>query len=344
MAYKRLSKSAINKYLNGALDAAVEMSVFMAKLKEAARVHNGGSGLQLEGAVEGGKYSMTGTNDGDATTFTRKNHLERYNIPWAEYRINDFVTEGERLQNRGKESLVDTQKKNLRKMRADFIEELSNAALNTDYNAITAYNALGGCASYEAGSYSSGKEAAASDTYAGLSCTASASTDIDGQVADFWTPTLVAWNKDVWGNSSANVSDNILDAMRYGYVEGCKGKGKDNKLDMAVLSRTDWFNFLSKYEAVNQFYTRGKQPAKADLGFEGVSYYGLDVFFDEDMTSGTGRMLNTDRVDLHLLNEGSDMFSVHEDFEISRVADVNLIVWRGQLIWQPKFQVKLGSY
>lgn len=342
--YKRIEKSTIAKYFKGVVDSIAENKPEWAMLKAKGKIRRGVAGKQLVWNIRGGKYSIDGRNDFEQVNYTRKNHLEQATLDWAEYIVNDAVSDGEKLMNRGNEAMTDEVTGKIERMRADMVEGLAAKFVTEDVNDTTlSYNPLAGIASWKSGSYSSGKEATPNDSFAGLSTAPSAATAIDSadQLDDFWSPLILNADAAEWDGTSATFGDNILAAMRYAKVHRSFGQGKAKNLDCFLLSQDDYLNYLQLVEAKEEIQVQGKAGPLADLGFQTHNFYGCEVTWSENVSANEAYGLNYDHCELNIL--GPDDFDVVTDYSSDRLGDVYAVVFRGQIKWNPRYQVVIDD-
>ena len=273
-------------------------------------------------------------NTGDTPrTFSRVNMWKRVSLPWRGFTTTDAIYRREMLENRGQQALVDVASRMAERLRESLEQHLSYQPYR-DGNASGAENDFHGLESflgYTAGTTvdESSSNVAASrnatntadrygfpdDMYADLSTRLGyygggrigptsgtwPNVPVDPEL-DYWSPLIINYNASSFNsNGSRNWKANCVQAIREG-IHGCKRNDtKDAQIDMVLLDRQMYIQFLNEYSAKERIVI-SKENGLKSLGFSDVvTLDGVEVSSEYAIPAGKGYGLSIGNMELRCL-------------------------------------------
>jgi hypothetical protein len=165
---------------------------------------------------------------------------------------------------------------------------------------------------------------------------------------DFWSPKLLNWSSTAWSPASANFVDNCNIVLRRGLSHAQAAKGKKGQIDMICMDR-DMFADFKDNNATNERLNvaRGESPdGLYALGFRDVvNFDGVDVTQEFSIPANTVYGINTNTVEVALLNKNRQLFGVKgPEYDIKTLSWLVAIVCFGQMKWNPRAIFKAKNY
>lgn len=247
---------------------------------------------------------VTGNTGDTPRTFSRINMWKRAELPWRGFTTTDSIYRRELLENRGKEALVNVASQMAQRLQESLEQYLSYQPY-VDGNAPGNENFFHGALSFlgydgtidedgpsvkqndttVSGAFKGGiadRFGYPKDTYAGLSTELgyygggrlNAATGTFPDVAvdpefDFYSPIVVNYNSSGFKNKRT-WSENCIQATREGIVQCKRNDSKESQIDMVVLDRKLFIQYL------NQLETKERAIVTRENGLRSFGY--SDVF------------------------------------------------------------------
>lgn len=381
--YNVLSDVTIANYLKGYWDDYTKMNPFFGILESKANIRKGISGLTVNWAVRGGRYSATTLADYQdvSNLYVPQKQFGQATLPWAEFGAFDAVSKGEFAKNDGNEALVKLRNERVPLMVKDLISNAGNSTtqqgslawqiLNTNGSTYTGTGMpMYGFPSIftDTGSFSaSSKTATSSGTYAGYGLANNSMVGIlDGAVNNAWTPTLVNSTSTAWagGGSNNTFRFNAFEVLSFA-ARNISFDGADSALkpSFGMLCDTMFDDLRFQTSAKQTIFLQEAPGTDTYWGIGSAIEYGLHegirYYWDSNMPATTGYLVNADQVFLDVLKvpprisgdnmpgakfSKTDMFDPEVNYNDTRRAVTVSITFRGQLRINPRYQAKIFPY
>lgn len=308
-----------------------------AMLESSGNVIMNQSGRGFDWNVRFRNAPVTGNTGDTPRTFSRVNMWKRVELPWRGFTTTDAIYRRELLENRGQQALVDVASKMAERLKESLEQHLSyqpyrdgNATgYENDFHGMDSFlNYTGtvdesdsgvatldssGTAPYLGGT--GDRYGYPDDTYAGLSTKlgyygggrVGATTGqwpnvpVDPEF-DYYSPLIINYNASSFNSAgSRNWRTNCVYAMREG-IQGCKRNDtKEAQIDMVVLDRQLYVQFLNAYKDQERIVVSKENGLKA-LGFaDTVSLDGVEVTSEYAVPAGRGYGISVGNMELRCL-------------------------------------------
>ena len=303
-----------------------------AMLESSGNVVMNQSGRGYDWNVRWRNAPVTGNTGDTPRTFSRVNMWKRAELPWRGFTTTDSIYRREMLENRGQQALVDVAGKMAERLQESLESHLSyqpyrdgNASgFENDFHGMDSFLNYDGTIS-EAGAGLADQRSSANlgdrygypeDTYAGLSTRLGyygggrigGSTGIWPNVPvdpelDFYSPLIINYNATSFNDAGTNGSWklNCVQAIREG-IHGCKRNDtKEAQIDMVVLDRALYIQFLNQYNDKERIAITKENGLKS-LGFSDVvSLDGVEVTSEYAVPPGKGYGMSIGNMELRCL-------------------------------------------
>lgn len=297
------------------------------------------SGRGMDWNVRWRNAPVTGSTGDTPRTFSRVNMWKRAELPWRGFTATDAIYRRELLENRGQQALVDVASKMAERLKESMEQHLSYQpyrdgdapGAENDFHGMESFLAYDGTVDESASAVADADTATSSgfftgtgdrfgrpnDTYAGLSTKPGyygggrinpAETGkwphvpVDAEF-DFYSPLIINYNATSFNGAGGgqNWKSNCVFAMREGIV-GCKRNDtKEAQIDLVVLDRQLYIQFLNSYRADERIMVSKENGLKA-LGFNDVvSLDGVEVTSEYAVPSGRGYGLSIGNIEMRCL-------------------------------------------
>jgi hypothetical protein len=303
--------TTITKYFRGETDEVLRNRILLAILNDRGLVTMNNTGKDVQWQPRFLQAPMIGFDDSDTLTFSRVNRHKDASLPWRGYAMPESMTERERLMNSGVEAIVKVFSNKAKWMMED-IEEQLGTELYVDGNATGNSKKFHGIESF--GGYSG--TVASSPVGSPHSVYGNLNTDLasygggwagnwpqgtGSATYDFWSPTIVDYTNAFWPQATKTWPNTCIDALRYGIMATQKNKSKKKALDIILLERElyrQWVSLLQTEERLNVSPENGSSGAWK-LGFKNMQNFdGVDVTWEYGTPSGVGYGLCMNDVEL----------------------------------------------
>lgn len=317
-----------------------EIAVFrrfkvFAMLESSGNILMNQSGRGFDWNVRFRNAPVTGNTGDTPRTFSRINMWKRAELPWRGFTTTDSIFRRELLENRGKEALVNVASQMAQRLQESLEQYLSyqpyvdgNAAGNENFFhgalSFLGYNgtideSVSGVATANttaSGTFLGGTSdrfGFPSDTYAGLSTqlgyygggrlNASTGTFPDVPVDpefDFYAPIVVNYNSSGF-KGQRNWKENCVMATREGIVQCKRNDTKESQIDMVVLDRKLYIQYLNSLESKERAIVTRENGLRA-YGFSDVfEQDGCEICHEVAVPPGLGFGLSIGNMELRCL-------------------------------------------
>lgn len=344
VAHKGIQTTTITKHLREVQENVMDNQIITAMLQKKGTVSYNHSGKNFDWPVRKSRSALIPYGDMQAIIPERVNRYETATLDWRGYVMPQLVSKMDKLQNRGKEAIVNFVGQVVDKI-IDDIKSGFAAELYLDGNAAGREKAIHGFKSW-LGNTGSDQYTAPSDTYAGLSTVLA---NYGGSVISgtypfgkfdaeykFWSPLIVNYTHANWG-ATATWAANCIEALRKG-IHGQIGlRGStDGKIDCVVCTSsmyTDFLNQLDEKERIIVERNKTNSPL-VSLGFgQVVNFDGVDITADNDCPATEAYGINFGS--LELLSMQSQLFVPTKDFDFTTLSDQYAVDFMGNMKGNP---------
>lgn len=305
-----------------------------ALLEQSGNVIMNNSGRGFDWNVRFRNAPVTGNSGETPRTFSRINMWKRAELPWRGFTTTDAIYRREMLENRGQQALVDVASKMAERLKESLEQHLSyqpyrdgNASgSENDFHGLESFcgytasttvdESVSGVASSRSASNTSDRYGYPDDLYAGLSTKLgyygggrigsttgtwpNVSVDPD---LDFYSPVIINYNSSQFdpAGSARNWRTNCVAAVREGIHQCKRNDTKDSQIDLVVLDRSLYIQFLNSYRDKERIVVTKEGGLKA-LGFTDViTLDGVEVSSEYAVPAGRGYGLSIANIELRCL-------------------------------------------
>jgi hypothetical protein len=279
---------------------------------------------------------VTGNTGDTPRTFSRINMWKRLELPWRGFTTTDAIYRRELLENRGQQALVDVASKMAERLKESLEQHLSyqpyvdgNApGRENDFHGLDSFLAYSGTIDESAGDVAAVDSNSANgfftgtadrygfpdDTYAGLSTKLGyygggrisgttgkwPNVPVDPEF-DFYSPVIINYAASSFDGTNRNWKSNCVYAMREGIHQCKRNDTKEAQIDMVVLDRQLYIQFLNTYRKDERIVV-SKENGLKSLGFtDVVTLDGVEVTSEYACPAGRGYGLSIGNMELRCL-------------------------------------------
>lgn len=305
-----------------------------AMLESSGNVIMNQSGRGFDWNVRFRNAPVTGNTGDTPRTFSRVNMWKRAELPWRGFTTTDSIYRREMLENRGQQALVDVAGKMAERLQESLEQHLSyqpyrdgNAAgAENDFHGLESFLGFDGTISEAVGAGAADKRTSsntadrygyADDTYAGLSTRLGfygggrigAGTGVWPNVPvdpefDYYSPLVINYNATSFNSlatAKGNWKVNCVQAIREGIHGTKRNDTKEAQIDMVVLDRQLYIQFLNQYNDKERIAITKEGGLKA-MGFSDVTTMdGIEVCSEYAVPPGRGYGLSIGNMELRCL-------------------------------------------
>lgn len=355
--WSRVVNSTIKKYIKEREINILRNRKLTALLKKKGRISFNWSGTAMSWRIKYKRVRLTPFADGDTLEFSRKDRNKTAELDWRGYSATDSMTKGEFLQNRNAEAII----KLYSDISTDLIDDMEDAFGEEFYvNGYAAGNSkrLHGIESFMQATQNAGNGAATpTGDFGGLSCVPGhyGGTWDSGTLPgwpngrgdaqyDFWSPLVVDYG-DTLFSATATWAANCVDAIAFAIIKSKKSKSNKGQLDLFLMDDEMYRTYIGQMRTKERIEVQrsGKESPLISLGFTDViNQDGTDITWEYGMPAGVGYGLNCDMMELRsqqaqvFVPEGPDQDIASKSWRFS-------VDFFGNVVWNPKFQVKLAK-
>ena len=302
-----------------------------AMLESSGNVLMNQSGRSMDWNVRFRNAPVTGNTGDTPRTFARINMWKRPELGWRGFTTTDAIYRREMLENRGQQALVDVASKMSERLKESLEQHLSyqpyvdgNApGRENDFHGMESFlgydgtvdESVSGVATKRTSSNTADRYGFPDDNYATLSTRPgyygggriNATTGqwpnvpVDPEF-DFYSPVIINYNASSFNSSGArNWRTNCVFAMREGIHQCKRNDTKEAQIDMVVLDRQLYIQFLNSYRSEERIVVSKETGLKA-LGFsDSVSLDGVDITSEYACPTGKGYGISIGNMELRCL-------------------------------------------
>ena len=306
-----------------------------AMLEQSGNVMMNQSGRGMDWNVRFRNAPVTGNTGDTPRTFSRVNMWKRPELSWRGFTTTDAIYRREMLENRGQQALVDVASKMAERLKESLEQHLSYQPY-VDGNAPGRENDFHGMESFLGYSTSAGQAQTIDESVSGVATARTASESdrygfpqdnyaglstqlgfygggrlgggtgvwpnvpVDPEF-DFYSPLIINYNSNRFEGGVTSWRANCVFAMREG-IHGCKRNDtKEAQIDMVVLDRQLYIQFLNTYRKDERIIVSKETGLKA-LGFaDTVSLDGVDITSEYAVPRGKGYGISIGNMELRCL-------------------------------------------
>lgn len=302
-----------------------------AMLESSGNVVMNQSGRGFDWNVRYRNAPVTGNTGDTPRTFSRVNMWKRAELSWRGFTTTDAIYRRELLENRGQQALVDVASKMASRLQESLEQHLSYqpykdgdlVGAENDFHGMDSFlgyagtvdETAGGVASQRTSSNTADRYGYPDDNYAGLSTRLgyygggriNATTGqwpnvpVDPEL-DFYSPVIINYNASSFNSTGArNWKTNCIFAMREGIHQCKRNDTKEAQIDMVVLDRQLYIQFLNEYKDKERIVV-SKENGLKSLGFaDTVSLDGVEITSEYACPAGRGYGISIGNMELRCL-------------------------------------------
>lgn len=346
----------INKYIREVTKAIMRKRVLLAMLQSRGRISLNQSGKLIDWKVKHKRTALVPFDDGDAIVFSRQNKYKTAQLPMRAYVVSQSMSKADKLMNSGKEAIVKKYSEMVKELLEDIRDGFCEQLVQVDGNASGSTNRIHGLESmFSASNNASALVGTNNDTYAGLSTARGTyggswtGTWPDGygdSQYDFWSPLVVNYNSTLaaasggWSATTKSWSNTCIEALRFAIINTQRNS---DDLDLFLLEKNLYRLALDRIDDNERLVVnRNQDPGMTKLGFKGINVDGVDIYWEQGLTSGVGYGLCID--ELELMSWQNQLFVSLSDFNLEKVSDQVAVDFYGNLRCKsPRTQCKLAA-
>lgn len=289
------------------------------------------SGRGMDWNVRFRNAPVTGNTGDTPRTFARINMWKRPELSWRGFTTTDAIYRREMLENRGQQALVDVASKMAERLKESLEQHLSyqpyvdgNASgRENDFHGMESFlgydgtidESVSGVATKRTTSNTEDRFGYPDDTYATLSTRLGfygggriqsstgqwPNVQVDPEF-DFYSPVIINYNGTKFNSAgTASWRANCVFAMREGIHQCKRNDTKESQIDMVVLDRAMYIQFLNSYRSEERIVVSKETGLKA-LGFsDSVSLDGVDITSEYAVPRGKGYGISIGNMELRCL-------------------------------------------
>lgn len=302
-----------------------------AMLEQSGNVVMNQSGRGMDWNVRFRNAPVTGNTGDTPRTFSRVNMWKRAELPWRGFTTTDAIYRREMLENRGQQALVDVASKMAERLKESLEQHLSYqpykdggaAGAENDFHGMDSFlsfdgtvdESVAGVATKRTTSNTADRYGFPNDNYAGLSTQLGfygggrinatsgqwPNVPVDPEF-DFYSPVIINYNASSFNAAgNRNWRSNCVFAMREGIHQCKRNDTKEAQIDMVVLDRSLYIQFLNTYKDQERIAVSKENGLKA-LGFsDTVTLDGVEITSEYACPAGRGYGMSIGNMELRCL-------------------------------------------
>lgn len=302
-----------------------------AMLEQSGNVVMNQSGRGMDWNVRFRNAPVTGNTGDTPRTFSRINMWKRAELPWRGFTTTDAIYRREMLENRGQQALVDVASKMAERLKESLEQHLSYqpykdggaAGAENDFHGMDSFlsfdgtvdESVAGVATKRTTSNTADRYGFPNDNYAGLSTQLGfygggrinatsgqwPNVPVDPEF-DFYSPVIINYNASSFNAAgNRNWRSNCVFAMREGIHQCKRNDTKEAQIDMVVLDRSLYIQFLNTYKDQERIAVSKENGLKA-LGFsDTVTLDGVEITSEYACPAGRGYGMSIGNMELRCL-------------------------------------------
>lgn len=329
--FARSIATTIVNYLREEEVASLRRYMVLAAIEQRGGVRMNMAGRGVDWEVSYRLHKPTGNNGETPRSFSRVNQWKNASLEYRGYQATDVLYRKELLENRGTSALINVAGKMSSRLLTSIEQYLSQevwidgsaAGNELRYHGLESFMANNGTVSKVDGSQRSASAddpfAWPEDTYAGLSTKLGnyGGSQLEGiwpygraeSEYDFYSPILVNYTSNWFG--STTWAANCIKALREGLHTAKRNDTKEDAIDLIVMDRKLYTDFLNAYEDKQRFIV-SKENGLKSLGFTTVEFDGVEVGTEYGVPANTAYGLAIGNIEL--LNMEGQMFNSEGPF------------------------------
>lgn len=370
----RTTTTTIKNYIKGYEPETLRNRAMLVALKKKGRITYNESGDGRDWKVSY-RYANVEQNNGEGqVTYARQPFLKTAQLDWRGLVAADAITKREHLKNRNTAAIVKTYGgmgerlvEAISEKFGEVIYQDGNATGNEDSpHGLESMFGSNGTVTITTGAQRSAnaadKLAYPNDTYAGLTTGLGdyGGSQLSGvwpngtadSEFDFWSPIMVNYTSSAFSGSADTWAEQCLEAMRFGFLQAGRNKGPKGMVDLVVLERDLYNQFLNKLDSRERVMAADGLGLRA-FGFDTVELDGKPITHEYGLPYGTngtvaasaqGYGMNLDYIELFSAQD--DLFDVEPIYYDAPTRTYRLAVdFLGNLKFHsPRNFVKFGNW
>jgi hypothetical protein len=281
-----------------------------AALEASGNVRMNMSGRGFDWEVRYRNHTPSGNNGETPRTFARQNLWKRAELEYRGAQVTDAIYKKEMLENRSAQALVNVAGKMSSRLLesmeqylgVEWVKDGYAAGNELSFHGLESFFGNNGTLNVSTGATRAANAAdpfgSPSDTYAGLSTALGAygGSQITGvwpsgradPEFDFYSPIIVNTTSTYFGGSTW--AANARKAIREGLHQARRNDTKEDQIDMVLLDRRLYIDFLNSLESAERIIvTPGRPNGLRSFGFSDVTEFdGVEVSSDVSVPANTG--------------------------------------------------------
>jgi hypothetical protein len=363
-SWSRVANSTISKYVRKRENNTLRNRKLTALMKKRGRITFNWSGDKMDWKIKFKRQKMRTFQDGDTLDFPQSDRYRTAKLDWRGYASTDSMTKAQFLQNRSTEAIVNLYAELAKDLMDDMDDEFGEEMYVNGYDPDN-IGRIHGIESFMQASVNAGNGAASpTGSFAGLSCvpgdfggswtggpTFAASANGgwpngrgDAEF-DFWSPLIVDYGDTLFDPTHQTWENNCIEAISFAIIKGKKSKSLTGGLNLFLLEDELYRKYLKQIRGKERLVVQRSQEASdmVSLGFlDTVNQDGTDITSEYGITPGGGYGFNVEAMELR--SQQAQLFVPEgPDQDISSQAWRFSIDFYGNMVWNPKFQVKLAN-
>lgn len=359
--WERIVNSTITQHVRGAIDNTMRVRKWLAMLQARGRITFNNRGKDFDWRIKFKEAPVTTLSSNPQLGFAPTNYYKVATLDYRGYNATDQIGKFEKLKNRGEEAIVDVV--------GGIVENLTSSMQNrlggelyVDGNASGNEERFHGVKSFlsVSGAATNGYVGTTNDTYAGLS-TAPGNYDSstwstsggntiwprgNGDAAyDFFMPLVLLYDNASWAAATDTWANNCKEVLRFAILHGGRNKMGEGRLDMVMLDRELYRQFLGALDAEERLNVQpGGSAPLYKLGFAGefINFDGTDITWEFDTPVNEGFGLSLDNMGLRAMF-GQLIEADPVDYDPRTQADLFSVNCFGNLWFNPRAFCHLRS-
>lgn len=355
---ERVALSTIAKWLKSLSSQVERKYAFLAMLKSKGNIEYGCHGGQLRWAVKYRDHDLSAHVDGAPKQFAKVKTIFNAFLDWRGYDSSEIITLREKAEHGGAEAMIEIFAGREKMMREGLLRQLGREWYK-DGNATGNEHTFHGIESFcSVGAQTAADELATApnDSYAGTSTayTSLKATAVKGvdEEHGVWSPVIVNTNRTPSGGSLRTWEEYADEYIRLGVIEAQYGTSQDENLDLILLTKTAYRQFLSVVDDKERInISRGSELGLTKMGFANVvEFDGVQVMWDDGISATDGQSntvhgygFNCDQLALKVLGGGArkTLFGAKVTWNDDYASDRIYLWLLGQLcFYSPRRHVK----